>query len=46
MINTNSYHLTYTFHFNPFTPESDQPQTSPAASQEYDITQYGELDFS
>ena len=32
--------------FIPFTPESDQRQNSPAASQEYDITQYGELDFS
>ena len=31
---------------NPFTPESDQCQNSPAASQEYDITQYRELDFS
>ena len=31
---------------NPFTPESDQRQNSPAASQEYDITQYGELGFS
>ena len=31
---------------NPFTPESDQRQNSPAASQEYYITQYGELDFS
>ena len=32
--------------FNPFTPESDQRQNSLAASQEYDITQYGELGFS
>ena len=32
--------------FNPFTPKSDQRQNSPAASPEYDITQYGELGFS
>ena len=32
---TNShYYLTYTFLFNPFTPESDKCQNSPAASQE------------
>ena len=36
----------YSLCVNPFTPESDQHQNSPAASQEYDITQYGELGFS
>ena len=42
----NKMHVTGWDVFNPFTPKSDQFQTSPAASPEILFEQYEELGFS